>query len=71
MLIKYHEIKWTMEAHFTFDQINKSIGQSPVLINPDYSKDFLIFSFASENTIVAVLLLKINEGQEKHIAFFS
>lgn len=56
MLKKYHEIKRTMEEHFTFDQIKKAIGQSLVLINPDYSKEFMIFLFASENTIFVVML---------------
>jgi hypothetical protein len=42
-----------------------------VLINPDFTKDFLIFSFASEHTIAAVLLQKNNEGHELPIAFFS
>jgi hypothetical protein len=42
-----------------------------VLISPDYSKDFLIFSFASPDT-VAVVLLQINkDGLEQPIAYFS
>jgi hypothetical protein len=42
-----------------------------VLVSPDYSKEFLIFSFASEYTIAAVLLQKNNEGYEQPISFFS
>jgi hypothetical protein len=38
---------------------------------PDYLKDFLIFSFASKHTIVAVLLQKNEEGFKQMIAFFS
>ncbi|MBO1694910.1 RNase H-like domain-containing protein, partial [Bacteroides uniformis] len=34
------------------------------------SKDFYIFSFASEHTIAAVILQKNPQGQEKPIAFF-
>jgi hypothetical protein len=41
------------------------------LISPDYSKDFLIFSFASFDTVAAVLLQKNEEGREQPIAFFS
>jgi hypothetical protein len=41
------------------------------LISPDYTKDFYLFSFASEHTIAAVLLQKNNEGYEQPIAFFS
>jgi len=56
MLKKDQEIKWMIESRASFEKIKHAIGQSPVLINPHYTKDFLIFSFASENTIVAVLL---------------
>jgi hypothetical protein len=42
-----------------------------VLISPDYSKDFLIFSFASPNTVVVVLLQTNEVGLEQPIAYFS
>jgi hypothetical protein len=53
--------------------LNKSnaLTQAPVLISPDFTKDFYLFSFASEHTIAAVLLQKNNEGYEQPIAFFS
>ena len=53
-----------------FDQIKKSLGEAPVLIIPDYSKEFLIFSFALDNTIVAVLLKRNENNHEQPIAFF-
>lgn len=71
MLKNDQEIKWTLEARSSFDKIKQAIWQSLVLIIPDYSKYFLIFSFASENTIVAVLLQKNNEEREHPIALFS
>jgi hypothetical protein len=71
MLRKGNEIKWNVESHNYFDQINKSLNEDPVLINPDYSKDFLIFSFASFDTIAVVLLQKNVEGLEHPISFFS
>jgi hypothetical protein len=71
MLKKDSEIKWTVESKNSFEQIKKSLGESPVLVSPDYDKPFLIFSFASENTIAAVLLQKNAESHEKPIAFFS
>ena len=42
-----------------------------MLASPNYLKDFLIFLFASERTIAAVLLQKNEEGFEQPIAFFS
>jgi len=47
------------------------LTKEPVLINPDYSKDFLIFYFSSFDTVAIVLLQKNAEGLEHPIAFFS
>jgi hypothetical protein len=70
-LRKDSEIKWTVESRDSFDQIKKSLTEAPVLVSPDYSKDFLIFSFASFDTVATVLLQKNVEGLEQPIAFFS
>jgi len=56
MLKTNNEVKWTAEAKASFACIKKVISEAPVLASPDYLKDFLIFSFASEHTLVAVLL---------------
>lgn len=45
--------------------------KAPVLINQDFTKDFIIFSFSSEHTIATVLLQKNSEGFEQPISFFS
>jgi hypothetical protein len=71
MLKKDNEVKWTTKAKSSFQRVKKSIGEAPVLVSPDYSKDFLIFSFSSEYTIAAVLLQKNDEGFEQPIFFFS
>jgi hypothetical protein len=71
MLRKNSEVKWTTEAKASFTHIKKVISEAPVLANPDYLKDFLIFSFASEHRLVVVLLQKNEEGFEQPIAFFS
>jgi hypothetical protein len=42
-----------------------------VLASPDYTKEFLIFSFAFEHIIVVVLLQTNEEGFEQPISFFS
>jgi hypothetical protein len=71
MLKKDSRVNWTTEAKASFAHIKKVISEAPVLASPDYLKDFLIFSFASEHTIAAVLLQKDDEGFERPIAFFS
>jgi hypothetical protein len=71
MLKKDAEIKWTLEAKYSFEKIKQALIEAPVLISPDYSKEFLVFSFAYEDTIVVVLLQRNDEGYEKPISFFS
>jgi hypothetical protein len=56
MLRKGSEIKWVFESHDSFDQIKKALTEAPILVSPNYSKDFLIFSFASFDTVAAILL---------------
>jgi hypothetical protein len=71
MLRKYCEVKWNLEARKYFETIKQALTEAPMLINPDYSKEFLTFSFTSEDIIVVVLLQRNDEGFEQPIAFFS
>jgi hypothetical protein len=71
MLRKGNEVKWTTEPMESFVQIKRALTEAPVLISPDYSKDFLIFSFASCDTVATVLLQRNDQGQEKPIAFYN
>jgi hypothetical protein len=71
MLKKGNEVKWTVESIESFNQIKKALIEAHVLINHDYSKVFLIFSFASFDTVAVVLLQKIDARLEQPISFFS
>jgi hypothetical protein len=71
MLRKDNEIKWTVYASISFDEINKALMEAPVLVILDYSKVFVIFSFASFDTVATILLQKNSEGLEQSISFFS
>jgi len=44
---------------------------SPILVSLDYSKDFLIFYFSSEDTFIGVLLQKNGNNMEQPIFFRS
>jgi hypothetical protein len=71
MLKKGNEVRWTPQSRHSFEKIKKALTEAPVLISPNYSKGFLIFSFASPD-IVAVVLLQTNDiGLEQPIAYFS
>ena len=71
MLRKDHEIKWTVEAKKYFKYIKQAISGDPMLVSPEFEKDFLLFSYASEHTVAVVLLQKNDQGEEHPIAFFS
>ena len=64
MLRKDHEIKWTVGAKKAFKDIKQAISEAPILISPDFEKDFLVFSYASEHTIAGVLLQNNDRGEE-------
>eukprot|EP00253_Pinus_taeda_P007298 PITA_07298 len=71
MLKNDSKIKWTVEAKQAFEEIKIALTRTPVLTSPKFDRGFIIFSFASEHTIVAILLQKDDQGCEKPIAFFS
>jgi hypothetical protein len=71
MLRKGNEVKWTIESQNSFDLIKKALTEAPMLISPDYSKDFFIFSFATFDNVAAILLQRNVEGLEQPISFFS
>ena len=71
LLKKNVKFMWTDEGRNAFDTIKDGITRSPVLVSSDYTKDFMIFSFASEDTIAGVLLQKKFKGFERPIAFMS
>ena len=71
MLMKESEIKWIVEAKRSFDDINKALIKELVLVSPDFSKYFMIFSFASEHTTTRVLLQKNKQNLENPIALFN
>ena len=70
MLKKDSRVKWTEDAVKSFDFVKLALSSALVLISPDYDQDFILFSFASEHTMAAVLMQK-RDGHEKPIAFFS
>ena len=71
MFKKDGEIKWTADVMQSFKDIKRKITEAPVLVSLNFSKDFLIFSYASEHTIARVLLHKSEQNDEHPIAFFS
>eukprot|EP00253_Pinus_taeda_P005978 PITA_05978 len=70
MLKKDSQVKWMEEAAKSFNIVKLALSSALVLISPDYTQDFILFSFASDHTMAAVLLHK-RDDHERPIAFFS
>ncbi len=70
MLKKDIQVKWTEEAIKYFNLVKLALSSAPLLVSPDYTQDFILFSFSSEHTMSAVLLQK-RDDHKRPIAFFS
>ena len=71
MLKKDQEFKWTIEENNSFAKIKMALTEARVLVSPYFTREFLTFSFESEDTLAVVLLQKNKDGLEQPIAFFS
>jgi hypothetical protein len=71
LLKKDVKFEWNDESKRAFKSIKTTRCEAPVLISPNYEKDFQIFSFAFEDTIVGVLLQKNDQGHDQPIAYMS
>lgn len=69
MLKKDSEVKWYEEENNSLNQVKFSLSHDPILISPDYTLYFIIFSLASEHTLVFFLMQKKNKKTEQSIAF--
>eukprot|EP00253_Pinus_taeda_P007734 PITA_07734 len=55
MLKKESQMKWMKEAVKSFNLVKLALSSTPVLVSPDYTQDFILFSFSSEHTMAAAL----------------
>ena len=54
-----------------FSNIKTSISHAPSLKSPNFEKDFILYTFASDDSLAAVLTQKEDGGDEYPIAFMS
>lgn len=65
-MLKKDNFKWDEKATATFDQLKKTMMETPVLCLPDFSKIFVVETDASNVGIGGVLMQKGHP-----VAFFS
>jgi hypothetical protein len=66
--VQYH---WGPLESQAFDSIKKAIVDAPSLMSPDFSRDFTLYTFASDRSYAVVLTQKNVENNEVPIAFMS
>jgi hypothetical protein len=71
LLKKDKKFEWTQEIQRAFTKIKHAITSAPVLVSPNFDQDFIIYSFASEETIASILTQRNLKGEELPISFMS
>ncbi|XP_057850259.2 uncharacterized mitochondrial protein AtMg00860-like [Cryptomeria japonica] len=71
LLSEQHPFKWPEEAKNAFEKIKGSVANVPTLVNPDFTKDFILYCYASDHTMSGILLQLDEHGAEMPIAFMS
>jgi hypothetical protein len=71
MIRKDDEFKWDDERKDAFRNIKSSISQAPVLRSPNFNRDFFLYTFASDQSLVAVLTQKDDDNNEAPMSFMS
>ena len=65
------QFKWTNVEKNAFSKIKTSIAHAPSLKSPNFEKDFIFYTFTSDDSLVAVLTQKEDGGDEFPISFMS
>jgi hypothetical protein len=71
MIKNNYIFKWNTIEKQAFDSIKQSIIQAPTLLSPDYNKEFILYTFSSDQSYAAMLTQKNDQDAEVPIAFNS
>ena len=71
MLKKYMYFSWTKEGRATFEEIKEVIASTPTLVNPNFDKDFILYTLSGDSSISGVLTQLNGENTEQPLTFFS
>ncbi|KAJ8046946.1 hypothetical protein HOLleu_05792 [Holothuria leucospilota] len=71
LLKKNEKFDWTDNCQAAFESLKKALMSSPVLIAPDFEKQFKLAVDASDNGIGAVLLQADEHGVDHPVCYYS
>ena len=65
------KVNWTEDCENAFYRLKLALVQTPILRNPDFDKEFILQTDASDRGAGAVLSQTDTDGRDRPIAFFS
>ena len=71
LLRKNVAFNWTKEQEDAFEEIKQKYIKAPMLVHPDNTKPFLVYTDASNFAIGCVLKQYDDQGEARPIAFYS
>ena len=60
---------WDEQAQNSFKELKSALTNTPLLIPPNYNKDFLLYLAASDTTI-SMVLVQTNDQHNEHVIYF-
>ena len=71
MIKKNAIFKWDLPEKEAFKKIKQAIAEAPSLQSPDFSRSFILYTFALDSSLTAVLMQKDENNDERPISFMS
>lgn len=68
---KSNMVKWHDKAEEAFQELKMTLCQYPVLVTPDFSREFIVQTDAFSEGLGAVLSQEVNEEEEHRIVYLS
>ena len=65
------KVNWTPECERAFSELKKVLTETPILRNPDFDKEFILQTDASDRGVGGVLSQLDDEGNDRPISYFS
>ena len=69
MIKKDANFKWSKERKEAFDKIKEAIAEAPTLRSLNFDNEFILYTFAFDHSIVALLTQKNEDIEEFLISF--
>jgi hypothetical protein len=71
MIHKDVKFKWDDEQNNAFSNIKTAISQALVLRSPNFNRDFFLYTFASNQSLTAILTQNDDDNNESLVSFMS